>query len=403
MRAELKYGLAVGAVVLLIGGVIWGVSNSRSGKQSDIPTNLKREDVNSPNSVSLANDPSRSSRDGSGARRNVNTPYNSGANPGALPSRGAATVGGDSNTRTSTPNSGTGVTGTPASPGTSTPPSASDTNRPRAETIIPAPSAARSTETPTPKPATTAPTNADAPPVTGAPPKSAADTVLTPAGGTHSNVEHKPLPPSGGGTGGAHKPEVAVPPKADAAESKPATNMPVNSGNLTTGMQRPSGGTPSGTPPAVTTSGETHTVQSGDTLSSIAEQKLGAERYWPLIQAANPGLDPDKIRIGQKIKLPSKETILAANNKPPETAKPSPQPTLTNSGNSASSATDHKAAAGGTTTYEVVKGDTLVEIAKKSLGDAGRWEEIFNLNRDQLPSPDRVRPGMKLKIPARKP
>lgn len=51
--------------------------------------------------------------------------------------------------------------------------------------------------------------------------------------------------------------------------------------------------------------------------------------------------------------------------------------------------------------YTVKKKDTLWSIAANPavFGDATRWRQIFNANRDQLKSPDQVRAGMMLKIP----
>jgi LysM repeat protein len=53
----------------------------------------------------------------------------------------------------------------------------------------------------------------------------------------------------------------------------------------------------------------------------------------------------------------------------------------------------------GTTTYTVQSGDTLSAIAKKFLGNANDYMEIFNANRDQLTDPDKIKPGQVLKIP----
>jgi len=52
-------------------------------------------------------------------------------------------------------------------------------------------------------------------------------------------------------------------------------------------------------------------------------------------------------------------------------------------------------------TYTVAKGDTLSKIAKQHYGDANKWRKIFEANRDQLSSPDKVKKGMVLKIPMR--
>lgn len=50
-------------------------------------------------------------------------------------------------------------------------------------------------------------------------------------------------------------------------------------------------------------------------------------------------------------------------------------------------------------TYTVVKGDCLIRIAKKQLGDAGRWREIYDLNRDQISNPNLIYPGQVLTLP----
>jgi nucleoid-associated protein YgaU len=51
-------------------------------------------------------------------------------------------------------------------------------------------------------------------------------------------------------------------------------------------------------------------------------------------------------------------------------------------------------------TYTVKAGDTLSEIAKRELGSANKYMDIFNANRDQLSDPDTIKPGQVLKIPA---
>jgi nucleoid-associated protein YgaU len=51
-------------------------------------------------------------------------------------------------------------------------------------------------------------------------------------------------------------------------------------------------------------------------------------------------------------------------------------------------------------TYTVKSGDTLSEIAKRELGSANKYMEIFNANTDQLTDPDKIKPGQVLKIPA---
>jgi len=50
-------------------------------------------------------------------------------------------------------------------------------------------------------------------------------------------------------------------------------------------------------------------------------------------------------------------------------------------------------------TYTVQAGDTLSAIAKKLLGNANNYMEIFNENRDVLTDPNTIKPGQVLKIP----
>ena len=50
-------------------------------------------------------------------------------------------------------------------------------------------------------------------------------------------------------------------------------------------------------------------------------------------------------------------------------------------------------------TYTVKAGDTLSAIAKEHLGRAGDYMKIFELNKDQLTDPDRIKPGQVLHLP----
>jgi nucleoid-associated protein YgaU len=50
-------------------------------------------------------------------------------------------------------------------------------------------------------------------------------------------------------------------------------------------------------------------------------------------------------------------------------------------------------------TYTVKAGDTLSQIAKDHLGSAGKYMQIFDLNKDQLSDPDKIKPGQVLRLP----
>ena len=54
-----------------------------------------------------------------------------------------------------------------------------------------------------------------------------------------------------------------------------------------------------------------------------------------------------------------------------------------------------------TSTYTVVKGDSLSKIAKQLWGDAALWPRIYDANRTTIKDPDLIHPGQVLNIPVR--
>jgi 5'-nucleotidase len=96
-------------------------------------------------------------------------------------------------------------------------------------------------------------------------------------------------------------PSTAVPAVPAPSPQRPAFTSPVPSPSV-------SGATVSQTAtPEV--AGETYEVQSGDTLLTIAEQFYGDGTQWRRIYDANKdviGPDPDKLKIGMKLKIPPK-------------------------------------------------------------------------------------------------
>jgi LysM repeat protein len=66
---------------------------------------------------------------------------------------------------------------------------------------------------------------------------------------------------------------------------------------------------------------------------------------------------------------------------------------------SAAPAAPARAPASATQTYTVKPGDTLSKIARDHLGNGNLYMEIFNVNTDVLENPDKLKPGMVLKLP----
>ncbi len=53
-----------------------------------------------------------------------------------------------------------------------------------------------------------------------------------------------------------------------------------------------------------------------------------------------------------------------------------------------------------TRTYTVKSGDSLSAIAESEMGDAKRWPELYEANKDAVgKNPDLIHPGLELKIP----
>lgn len=70
--------------------------------------------------------------------------------------------------------------------------------------------------------------------------------------------------------------------------------------------------------PKVAKSGTSYSVRSGDSLSRIAASQLGDANRYAEILALNPGLDPQRLSVGQSLRLPAgaKTTVAAVTPKP---------------------------------------------------------------------------------------
>lgn len=147
----------------------------------------------------------------------------------------------------------------------------------------------------------------------------------------------------------------------------------------------------------------TYIIKKGDTFGSIAMALLGSTKKADAISKANPTVDPTRMKIGTKLRIPS--ATPSADGAIASTAKTGSK-SATPAGTTASN-TANKPAAGGalatksTTagTHIVVAGETLSSIAKKYYGDSALYMAIAKanpkINRDVLAV------GDKLTIPAK--
>lgn len=165
--------------------------------------------------------------------------------------------------------------------------------------------------------------------------------------------------------------EPTVPLKNNVPEVMPGTNPGAAQAHMLPPLQPAK-------PATVEPKTSTYTVSNGDNLWKIAAKQYGdsnIQEHVDAIVAANPSVDADNLKIGTKLNLPAKQT--SVNRLPAKE-----QAKLLDSG-----------------LYEVKKGDTLSSIAKKQLGDANRWREIYDLNREHIADPSMLFTGTALRLP----
>lgn len=115
-----------------------------------------------------------------------------------------------------------------------------------------------------------------------------------------------------------------------------------------------------------------YTWQAGDSLASVAQRYYGSKDKLTRLQKANEGMNDASLKAGDKIWVPIGQSAPA---------------------NGA------LADAGSAKIHVVQAGEVLSGISKKYYGSAKKWQKILDANQDILSSPERLKPGMKLRIP----
>jgi nucleoid-associated protein YgaU len=131
------------------------------------------------------------------------------------------------------------------------------------------------------------------------------------------------------------------------------------------------------------TSFTVHTIRKGDTLGALALHYLGKADARPLL-AANPGLDPRKLRLGTEIRIPRPRPPDDDDAPSRTSARSDPAPIPTDSP---------------ARWYTVGPGDSLQRISQKTYGTTRHWRTIYDANRGRLRSPDWVKEGQALFLP----
>ena len=138
---------------------------------------------------------------------------------------------------------------------------------------------------------------------------------------------------------------------------------------------------------------ETHRVQSGDSIASLARRYYGSERHVDHLLKANPQIkDPARLSIGMTVTIPAEpQAVAAAPVTDSKGEKPVSLETRIAAGDKSGTSSR---------TYQVKPGDSFYAIARDILGDANRWNEILAMNREKVDgNPNRLRVGQVLVLP----
>ena len=121
-----------------------------------------------------------------------------------------------------------------------------------------------------------------------------------------------------------------------------------------------------------------HTVRPGESLSSICHQFYGDVLRVSELARFNNIADPDVVRAGRKLRIPKADALARDDRSNPA------------------------ASSGGadrSRTYTIKRGDSLSVVAQRLLHSAGRWRQLYELNRNVISDPDTLQVGTVIKIP----
>lgn len=172
-----------------------------------------------------------------------------------------------------------------------------------------------------------------------------------------------------------------------------------------------------------------HKVGKGETLSALARKYLGSStpKNIRILYEANRDIlkSPNSVREGQELRIPAMPsskpagTDKGAGSNGQEAAENpvemSPRPE-SNREKVAQAPEGRKQGAAPEATakadeaakdpagpswrwYQIQSNDRLISIARDELGDSRRWKEILDLNRDRIPDPNRIRTGVRIRLP----
>ncbi|MEX1023458.1 MAG: LysM domain-containing protein [Planctomycetota bacterium] len=159
-------------------------------------------------------------------------------------------------------------------------------------------------------------------------------------------------------------------------ESQPTVIVPSEEVRRATTVEPPS--TPKAAP-AVAGGDNIYVVEVGDTLSEVSLSQLGTSKRWGDIVKANPGLDPKRLRVGMRLRMPAR-SVAVPTSAPASTTVAKSTPKVAGKGQ-----------------VRVEPGDSLWKIAARALGDGARYHELVAANPGI--DPDHLLVGQLLALP----
>jgi nucleoid-associated protein YgaU len=171
-----------------------------------------------------------------------------------------------------------------------------------------------------------------------------------------------------------------------AAPAKPETPtaLPVPAGSIlktTEGLQE-----------SFMTDAMFYTWKAGDTFPALAQRFYGDPSRLATLKRLNEGRS--EVQPGERVLVPIFDLDAAQ-----PTAAPAVASKETHAAAIPASAPKTSAPSAPGRSHVVKEGESLWKIAKQELGSGARWNEIYEANRDVLPTPESLHTGQKLRVP----
>lgn len=167
---------------------------------------------------------------------------------------------------------------------------------------------------------------------------------------------------------------------------RPSTPVPVVPRPIVVGQPPAPPAPPAPGEAAVVEAQRIYEVRPGESLSAICRRVYGTASLTMALAAHNGIADPDTVWAGRRLSMPAADALSGG-------AAPIATPGRAH-------ADDHDGTPAPLATYRIREGDSLSDIAQRVMGSAGRWQQLYELNRQAISNPDDIRAGTVLRVPA---